>query len=107
MPNSKYFSGTFNLVYGASRASLGVDLLVVGTAADLTGIGALFGIPVQATGAYLLVTGGLRASRGIQQLSAATRRPVLKKSPLNFSADLFIGVMPFGGKLTDVIGGMP
>ena len=83
-----------------------MDLLVNETAADLTGIGALFDLPALVVGAYLLVGDGLRASREIQQLSAATRRPVLKTSPLNFSAGLLMGVMPFGGSAVGLVDSM-
>ena len=107
LPNSNFFAGGFNLIYGSWKAGTGAALLAGGTAADVTGIGALIGVPVQALGVYQLTTGGARAWRGILQFSDAERHPSVKKSPLEYAGDLVLGTIPFGGSITDGLGGLP
>jgi hypothetical protein len=95
------------LLYGFFKVDSGVVLLVSGTAADVTGIGALLGVPAQTYGAYQIVTGGARAYRRTGQTERAFNDPMVKKSPLHFVEDLLLGIAPGGGSITNFLGGLP
>lgn len=107
LPNSKFVAGAFNGIYGAYKFALGFDLLIAGTAADVTGIGALLGVPAQAVGGYQLVTGGLKIVKGLTQISEAQQAPMVRKNPLQYAGDVGLGIVPFGGGITNIIGGLP
>jgi RHS repeat-associated protein len=107
LPNSRWFTGIGNLAYGAYKVGTGVDMLIAGTAADVTGIGAVVGVPVQGVGAYQVVTGGFRMLRGGKQLVDATEHPTVKQSPLQYGKRTFFDVVPFGGGIENLLGGLP
>jgi RHS repeat-associated protein len=107
LPNSKFLTGGFNMAFGASKMVNGAELLVGGTGADVTGIGAVVGIPADIYGAYQLLTGIARASRGVNQMEDAMNHPYVNKSPFRYGADLALGIAPFGGGFTSILGGLP
>ena len=53
-----------NVAYGQVKIVAGISLVTVGTAADVTGIGALLGVPAQVYGTYQLTTGAARTAKG-------------------------------------------
>ncbi len=75
------FTGYVNTLYGGFKVGQGVVLLTVGTAEDVTGIGAILGVPTQAYGGYQLVTGVARIYRGATQEIDAFHHPTECKSP--------------------------
>ena len=107
LPNPGWLTGPFNAAYGGWKIGNGLFLLIAGTSADLTGVGAVFGIPVDFFGGYQVLSGAARTYRGIKQISAAERTPVERKTPLHFGEDIVLNIAPFGGSLTDWLGGLP
>ena len=89
----------FALYYGSNKIHSGVTLIVAGAAADVTGVGALLGVPAQTLGAYQLATSPFRLKRGITQLNAAAQDPWTCKSPLRYGADIGLDVAPGGGSI--------
>jgi hypothetical protein len=96
-----------NAAYGGWKIGTGLGLVAVGTAADVTGVGALIGVPAQAVGAYQIVTGGFRVYRGYGQLDGAWHEPTECKSPVHYGEDILLDVAPGGGTVTDFLGGLP
>jgi hypothetical protein len=78
-----------------------------GTALDLTGVGAVFGVPADALGIYQLTTGTARVVRGVDQFNNAVYNPILKKSPGDFFEDLVFNVVPGGNTFANHFGGLP
>ena len=107
LPNSRIFSGEVNVIYGGLKVGEGAFLVTVGTAEDLSGVGAFLGIPTQAYGVYQLVTGVGRAYRGSAQLIDAFHHPIVCKSPLRYGADFGLDVAPGGGSIEKLLGGLP
>jgi RHS repeat-associated protein len=106
LPNSKIFAGAFNMSYGLYSVIYGVPVMLAGTAADVTGLGAFFGVPAGVFGAYKTVTGILRMVRGTRQWLVAADEPLVTQSPLEYAGSLALGVIPFGDVI-DVLGGLP
>lgn len=50
MINPRFVSGGVNIVYGTSKMVTGMEIIVAGVPADVTGIGAAIGVPVQIWG---------------------------------------------------------
>jgi hypothetical protein len=99
-------TGPFNVVYGGSKVARGVPLMLGGTAADVTGVGAVVGVPAQALGLYHVVTGGARTIRGGGQMSDAIHQPMVSQSPVEFLVSLPKGVLPDLGSKIDFVGGL-
>lgn len=106
MINAEFVTGLFNLAYGFTKVLAGVTLLTVGTAADLTGIGALLGLPVDVFGGYQLVTGFARIYRGATQFSTAISQPIVTTTPVNYFEGAALDVAP-GGGILQKLGGLP
>ena len=106
LPNSKIFAGALNMSYGLHSVITGVPIMLAGTAADLTGVGAFLGVPAGAFGAYKTVTGVFRIVRGLRQCADASDEPLVTQSPLEYAGNLELGVIPFGD-VVDVLGGLP
>jgi RHS repeat-associated protein len=107
LPNSRFFTGAINILYGSYKLGQGAFLLTMGTAEDVTGIGALLGLPTQAYGVYQVVSGGFRYYRGVNQLFDAFHQPMERKTPLLYGADIGLDLAPFGGTAESIIGGLP
>jgi len=58
-------ASVLNVGIGQVKVVSGIALLTVGTAADVTGVGAVLGIPAQVLGGYQLVTGLARTAKGL------------------------------------------
>lgn len=58
------FASAGNVAIGQVRIVAGISLVTVGATADVTGIGALLGVPAQVYGTYQLTTGVARATKG-------------------------------------------
>jgi hypothetical protein len=107
LPNSRFFTGIVNTANGGLKVGTGVVLVTVGTAADVTGIGAVLGVPVQAYGVYQTTTGGFRIYRGYERLDDAWHHPTVCKSPLHYAEDTGLDVAPGGGGIENLLGGLP
>jgi len=57
-------ASALNVAYGQVKIVSGISLLTVGTAADVTGVGAVLGLPAQAYGVYQLTGGIARTAKG-------------------------------------------
>lgn len=106
MPNPKLFSGAINILWGSYKFGTGVALLTAGTAADVTGIGAVFGIPVDILGAYSAFTGGAKAIKGASQFVEGYQEGEYDESPLDFGINVFTGLLPAGDSLINFVGGL-
>jgi hypothetical protein len=108
LPNSKFFTDLFNIVYGAYKVADGLVLFESGSAADVTGFGATLGVPAQGYGAYQAVTGVFRAFRGIRQVSEATQDQTVFESPLDYGKGIRLEtVVPGGSTTIDWLGALP
>jgi len=107
LPNSRFFTGTLNAFYGGYKVADGVVLLTVGTVEDVTGVGAVLGVPTQAYGIYQLGTGAARIYRGYKQLDDAFSHPTDCKTPLHYGEDIGLDLAPFGGSIEKLLGGLP
>jgi hypothetical protein len=107
LPNPGFVTSVANVAYGVVKVTSGVALVTAGTAADVTGIGALLGVPAQAWGWYQITTGGFRIIRGIRQGYDAFGNPIVCKTPVHFGEDVVLNVIPFGGGITNILGGLP
>lgn len=107
LPNSRFFTGVGNVLYGGYKIGTGIFLVTVGTAADVTGIGALLGVPADAYGVYQIVTGFARVVRGFRQFGSAVSNPIVCKTPLRYGADIGLDLVPGGGGVEAVLGGLP
>jgi hypothetical protein len=107
LPNPGFITGPLNAAYDGYKIGSGVFLLTAGTAADVTGIGAVLGVPAQAYGVYQVGTGAARIYRGYKQLSGAFSGPEVNKTHLQYGGDSVLNVIPFGGTIIDIIGGLP
>jgi hypothetical protein len=47
------------------------------------------------------------ANWGMNQMTDAFSHPTVKKTPLRWGADLCLGILPLGGGITDILGGLP
>ena len=103
----RLLSGVVNTAYGDWKVGTGVFLLTVGTAEDVTGIGAILGVPTQAYGVYQITTGAFRIVRGYKQLDDAWHHPTVCKSPLHYGEDIGLDVAPGGGGIENLLGGLP
>jgi hypothetical protein len=106
LPNSDFFTGTFHLEYGVAKVGTGVILIATGTAADVTGVGAFIGLPVQALGVYDIVSGVGHIYRGERQLYDAFSEPLVCESPLGFGERYVLQIDP-GGGVVSTVGGLP
>lgn len=106
LPNPDFLTGPLNTLYGEFRVAAGVSLFAVGTAEDVTGIGAVLGLPTQAAAAYLVATGSARTLRGVRETQRAIEHPTVRKSALRYGADVVIEVAP-GGGFVNFAGGLP
>jgi hypothetical protein len=107
LPNPAFATSFVNIAYGAVKIEVGAVFITAGSAADLTGIGAVLGIPAQAWGVYLVTTGGFRVYRGVVQGNAAIDQPFVCKTPVHYLEDTLLHVAPFGNGITDLLGGLP
>lgn len=107
LPNSRFISGTINIAYGVYKVQSGAILIVAGTAADVTGVGALLGVPAQAYGVYQVTTGTFRIIRGFHQIQDASQHPWVCKTPLQYGEDIGLDLAPGGNKLENLLGGLP
>jgi hypothetical protein len=107
LPNPGFISGSLNVVYGYYRVGSGVVLFTAGTAADVTGIGALFGVPAQGYGVISIVTGSARAYRGIRQFAGAYDDPTVEESPFDYGWDIGGGLLPNLKSPVEFLGGLP
>jgi RHS repeat-associated protein len=107
LPNPLLFSGFANAGYGAYQMAQGYDLFVAGTAADVTGVGAFLGIPVQVLGVARVVMGGFRVARGIAQVVEAGNNPTVTKAPWQWGVDFVASVAPQGDNIMNLFGGLP
>jgi hypothetical protein len=64
-------------------------------------------VPTQAYGVYQLATGGGRIYRGANQLIDAFHHPMECKTPLRYGADAGLDLVPGGGKIENLLGGLP
>ena len=106
LPNSKMFSGAFNFVYGLFSVIYGVPLILAGAGATATVFGIPVGLPAVGVGVYKTVTGLARMWRGLSQMIEASQTPVVTRTPLQYTGDLVVGILP-GGDLISFLGGMP
>jgi len=107
LPNSRFITGPINIAYGVYKVESGVVLVVAGTAADVTGIGAVLGVPAQTYGVYQITTGAFRVYRGYNQFEDALQHPIVCKSPLEYGADIALDLVPGGGGIEKLLGGLP
>ena len=107
LPNSRLISGTINIAVGVYKVETGVILVVAGTAADVTGVGALLGVPAQAYGDYQITTGAFRITRGVRQVVDPAQDPMVCKSPLRYGADILLDLAPGGGSIENLLGALP
>lgn len=107
LPNADWFTALPNALYGGYKLGSGAVLIVGGSAADLTGLGALVGAPSQAYGIYQVGTGGARIYRFVKQARAAFHQSKVRKTPFQCGEDIFLNVAPFGGGITNFLGGLP
>ncbi len=63
--------------------------------------------PSQAYGVYQVGTGGARIYRFVKQGPAAFNQPKVHKTLLQCGEDIFLNVAPFGGGITNLLGGLP
>ncbi len=104
----RYFvSFPFALHYASYKIYSGITLIVAGTAADVTGVGALLGVPAQTLGAYQLATGAFRLKRGMTHLNDSAQDPWTCKLPLRYDADIGLDIPPGGGSIEILLGGLP
>jgi hypothetical protein len=107
LPNSRFITSFINTGYGVWKVENGIFLVTVGTAEDVTGIGALLGVPTQAYGVYQITTGLARIYRGYKQYTSAWKTPTVCKSPLKYGEDIGLDLIPLGGTIEGMLGGMP
>jgi RHS repeat-associated protein len=107
LPNSRFITGFINTAYGVWKVENGIFLVTVGTAEDVTGIGALLGVPTQAYGVYQITTGLARIYRGYRQYTSAWKTPTVCKSPPKYGEDIGLDLIPGGGILEGFLGGLP
>ena len=107
LPNPDWFTTLPNAFYGGTKIGSGIVLEAGGTAADVTGIGAIVGVPANIYGAYQIITGGARIYRAIKQGQGAFNQPMVRKTPLQFSEDIVLNAIPGGGGIADILGGLP
>jgi hypothetical protein len=102
-----FFTAPLNGFYGGFKIASGGLLVTLGTAEDVTGLGTVLGIPTQSYGVYQIGTGGARVYRSYRQFSGAFSQAEVQKTPLEYGEDLLLNIAPFGGGLTDLLGGLP
>jgi len=107
LPNAKLVSGAINVMYGVSQIAQGFDLFVAGSAADVTGIGALLGVPAQAIGVGRILSGGFRVARGISQVTEARDRMWVDEVPAYWGLEVVGGIVPRGDDVLSFFGGLP
>jgi RHS repeat-associated protein len=106
VPNSRFLTGIGNAAYGATKVVGGAVLVAFGTAADVTGVGAVIGVSVELAGVYEIGTGAARIARGGKQFVSATRRPIVHQTPARYLQQLALDLVP-GRSIVDGIGGLP
>ena len=94
------------MTWSAQRVSSGVALILGGTAADVTGIGAFLGFPADAWGVYQVFTGVFKGMRGIHQMEGAIYNPIEKTTPLRYGEDILFGILPNVSSIENFIGGL-
>lgn len=107
LPNSRYFTGAGNMLYGGFKVGKGVSLLVAGTGASATGVGLPPGVAVMGGGMLDIVTGGLKVHRGYGQFNDALSHPNVCKSPLDYGVGIAKDILPFGDNVVDILGQLP
>jgi RHS repeat-associated protein len=107
LPNPRMVSGLINIVWGSWKFGTGVALLTLGTAADVTGIGAIIGVPVDLWGAYQAFTGGAKAIKGVNQYIEGVIQGGYDQTPFDFAVNVGFGLLPAGSTLADFLGGAP
>jgi transposase-like protein len=65
LPNHGFITGGVSMTWSAQKISSGVAPILGGTAADVTGIGTLVGVPADAWGVIQIFTGAFKGMRGI------------------------------------------
>ena len=68
------FGDGFSIVAGFGEAMIGGDGFVIGTLLDVTGGGALIGIPVQVAGSAVAIHGGVASALGYVHWMEANRK---------------------------------
>jgi hypothetical protein len=68
-------AGVTNTVWGYIRMNAGLVLFSVGTAEDATGFLAWIGVPTQTIGASQMAFGGLKALKGVRELTSFAAQP--------------------------------
>lgn len=91
---------------GAQKISSGAALILGGTAADATGLGALVGVPAGGWGALQVFLGVFKGWRGINQMDGAIYNPVEKSTPLRYGEDILLGILPNFSSAENFIGGL-
>jgi len=107
LPNSRLFTGVINGLFGGYKLGKGIVLLTAGAAADVTGVGAILGLSVQAYGIFQVTTGVDRIVRGFQQFTEALSTATVCKTPLQYGEDLGLDLAPGGGAVEHLLGGLP
>lgn len=107
LPNSRYFTGAGNMLYGGFKVGRGVSLLVAGAGASATGVGMPPGVAVMGGGIFNIGTGGFRMYRGYGQFNDALSQRNVCKSPLDYGVGIARDILPFGDNVVDILGGLP
>ena len=94
------------MLWGAQKTSSGAALILGGTAADVTGVGAILGVPADIWGAYQVFTGIFKGLRGVNQMTEAIHSPTEKTTPLRYGEDILFGLLPNFGSIENFIGGL-
>jgi hypothetical protein len=94
--NPNYLIGGLNTLYGLNKMAVGSEYLVGGTGLDATGVGAPFGVPAEAYGAFQVATGVSRFVRGVRQITEAGQQPTVRMSPLDYFGTAVLGFAPLG-----------
>ncbi|TIH32262.1 hypothetical protein D4765_15905 [Subtercola vilae] len=107
LPNPKFVSGGFNIIYGGYKVLTGLEGIAAGIGAADTVVGAPVGVVSILFGGYNVVTGGFRMYRGSNQLSEAFAEPmVLEPERLKYGLEIFGGIAPQLDKIENFLGGL-
>lgn len=104
LPKAKFFTGAFNVAYGFGKVANGTALLVSGAAEDVTGIGAVLGIPTDAYGGYQFWTGAVRIRTGGSQLVSAASQPTVRMTPVQYFENASLSIAPLGSVIQELTG---
>lgn len=84
----------------------GVILIVVGGAADVTGVGAIIGVPADLYGLYQVTTGMSRILHGPSELNNAINEPYVCETNGKYLENSLLEIAPGGSMIQKLLGHM-